>query len=76
MQKNTLLLNLQKKYKQGGYALVSPESGKVWLYADTVKNLYKTIEMKDIPDADKLVMYIPQRKGSHVFSFSLSIRIR
>lgn len=71
----TLLQNLQKKYKQGGYALVSPRSGRVALFADTIKKLYQTIQGKNINDENKVVMYVPQRKGSHVFSISLSVRL-
>lgn len=61
----TLLQNLQKKYTRGGYALVSPHSGRVALYADTIKKLYQTIETKNINDADKVVMYIPPPNVTH-----------
>lgn len=73
---NVLLQKLQEKYKDGGYALVSPTSGRVTLFAKTIKNLYKTIETKQIKDADKIVMYIPPPKIAHVFQVSLSIRLR
>ncbi len=72
----TLLQNLQKKYKDGGYALVSPDTGRVALFADTIKKLYQAIEIKQIQDADKVVMYIPPPKVTHAFSLSLSVRLR
>lgn len=75
MGKKNLLLKLQKKYHEGGYALISPKTGQVVAFADDIKILYQTIEREKIRDADKLVMYVPPPKVKHVFQVSLSIRI-
>lgn len=76
MKNKNLLLNLQKKYQKGGYALVSPKSGEVFAYGINLKNLYESIDRNKIKDSDKLVMYIPSRNVTHAFHFSLSVRIR
>lgn len=74
MKNKYLLLKLQKKYQEGGYALVSPETGRIFAFADDLKKLYKTIDAKNIEDADKLVMYVPPPHVKHVFQISLSVR--
>ncbi|MBI2029059.1 hypothetical protein HYT02_01445 [Candidatus Gottesmanbacteria bacterium] len=75
MKNRNVLLQLQKKYREGGYALVSSESGRVFVFAKTLKELYKTIDDKKIKDEDKTVMHIPSPYIKHVFYFPLSIRI-
>lgn len=74
MKKRNLLLKLQKKFKEGGYALIVPKSGKVIAFGEDLKQLYNNIDKEKIKDADKLVMYIPPPNVKHVFHFSLSIR--
>lgn len=56
MENKNLLFKLQKKYQDGGYALVAPKSGKVVAFSEDLKNLYKTIDQKKIDDKNKLVM--------------------
>ena len=75
MEKRNLLLKLQRKYQEGGYALIVPKTGKVIAFGEDLKDLYTTIDKEKIKDADKLVMYIPPPKVKHVFQLSLSIRI-
>lgn len=75
MKRKNLLLNIQNKYKEGGYALVSPKSGKVSAFAENLKKLYQTIDRRKIKDSDKLVMHIPSPNVKHAFHISLSIRI-
>lgn len=75
MPQKNLLLTLQKKYKTGGYALVSPKNGRVSAFGEDLKQLYKTINEEKINDADKMVMYIPPPHVKHVFQLSLSIRL-
>lgn len=75
MKSKNLLLQLQKKYHEGGYALVSPKSGEVLAYGKSLKHLYTTIDRKKIKDNDKLVMHIPSPNVTHAFHFSLSVRI-
>lgn len=74
IKKSNLLVSLQKQHTQGGYALVSPKSGRVAVFAENLKKLYQTIEKKQIDDAQKIVMYIPPPKVKHVFRISLSVR--
>ena len=75
MKRKNLLLKLQKKYQEGGYALISPKSGEVLAYGKNLKHLYTTIDRKKIKDADKLVMHIPTPNITHAFHFSLSVWI-
>ncbi len=70
-----ILLKLQKKYGEGGYALVSPKTGEVLAFGEDIQSLYRIIERKKINDKNELVMYIPPPNVKHVFHFSLSIRI-
>ncbi len=74
MKNKNLLLRLQTKYQDGGYVLVSPDTGRVFAFGQNLKLLYKTIDAKKIKDEDKLVMYVPSRM-KHVFQLSLSVRI-
>jgi dTDP-4-dehydrorhamnose 3,5-epimerase-like enzyme len=75
MKSKHLLLKLQKKYKTGGYALVSPKSGQVVIFSEDIKSLYQTIDKEKINDTNKLVMYVPPPHVKHVFQLSLSIRV-
>jgi len=75
MNKKNILMKLQEKYKEGGYALVSPKTGKVMAFSETLQSLYTIIDQKQIHDADKMVMYVPPPNLKHVFYISLSIRI-
>ena len=70
-----ILLNLQKKYKDGGFALVSQTSGEVSAFGEDIKKLYKVIDDKKINDENKIVMHIPPIHVKHVFQVSLSIQI-
>lgn len=74
MAKRNILLKLQRKYQDGGYALIVPETGKVIAFGEDLKVLYAKIDKGKIKDADKLVMYVPPPKVKHVFQLSLSIR--
>jgi len=65
---------LQKKFKQGGYVLVSPQSGRVAVHAMDIKSLYKKIDSEKIKDEGKTVVYIPSAKYTHVFRVSVSVR--
>lgn len=69
MHKN-ILLKLQKKYKDGGFALVSQLSGEVYAYGEDIKKLYKVIDEKKIKDENKIVMHIPPIHVKHVFQIS------
>lgn len=57
MKKLSLLLKLQKKYQEGGYALVSQRTGKTFAFGEDLNKLYKIIDEKKIKDADKAVNY-------------------
>lgn len=70
-----MLLKLQKKYKDGGYVLVSPKSGKVIVFATDFKKLYEAIDRKNIDDADKLVMHVPPLHVKHVLRLFLPIQV-
>ena len=70
-----ILIKLQKKYKDGGFALVSQASGEVVAFGEDIKKLYKLIDKKKIKDEDKIVMHIPPIHVKHVFHISLSIQI-
>lgn len=72
MKRKNLLLQLQRKYQEGGYALVTPKTGKVVAYGEDLENLYATIDRKKINDAGKLVMFIPPPRVTHAFHLSLS----
>ncbi len=74
MKNKYLLVKLQKKYKDGGYALVSLEKGQVFAFADNLSKLYEIIDAKNIEDENKTVMYVPPPNVKHVFHISLSIR--
>ena len=74
MLKVDLLLNLQKRYKQGGYALVS-KAGRLVVFGENIKKLYEKIDSQKIKDEDKIVMYIPSPRISHAFTVSVSVRI-
>lgn len=74
MKRLNLLLQLQKKYQGGGYALVSQKTGKAFAFGEDLSKLYKTIDEKKIKDMDKVVMYVPPPRVKHVFQISLSIR--
>ena len=67
MEKKQLLLQLQKKFQEGGYALIYPKSGRVAAFSENLKKLYQTIDQKKIDDKNKLVMYIPPPHVAHVF---------
>lgn len=67
VEKRNLLLNLQRKFKDGGYALVSEKNGRVFAYAETIKKLYQKIEEKNVKDENKTVVYVPSAKVKHVF---------
>lgn len=67
MEKKNLLLTLQKKYRDGGYALIAPKSGNLVAFAKTLKDLYQRIDQKSIDDRDKIVMHIPSPRVKHVF---------
>lgn len=73
MKKLNLLLRLQKRYQEGGYALVSQKTGKAFAFGEDLNKLYKIIEEKKIRDMDKVVMYVPPPRVKHVFQISLSI---
>lgn len=73
--KNQLVATLQKKYHESGYALVSPKSGKVFAFEKSIQRLYNTIEEKQIPDKDKIVMHVPAPGVKHVLHISLPIRL-
>ncbi|MBI4009093.1 hypothetical protein HY357_02575 [Candidatus Roizmanbacteria bacterium] len=73
-QKN-ILLKLQKKYKEGGFALISQASGEIIAFGKDIKKLYKVIDEKKIKDENKIVMHIPPIHVKHVFQISLSIQI-
>ncbi len=60
-------MTLQKKHQRGGYALVSPKSGKLYVFGNDVKALYQKIEKEKINDSDKMVMYVPPLHVKHVF---------
>lgn len=68
--RKNILLKLQKKYHEGGYALISPNTGKVLAYGEDLELLYKIIKKEKIKDQDKLVMHIPPPSVKHVFHFS------
>lgn len=74
MKKINLLLNLQRKFKQGGYALVS-KAGKLVVFGENIKKLYEKIDKQRIKDEDKIVMHIPSPRVTHAFTISLSVRI-
>jgi hypothetical protein len=76
MKKTNLLLKLQKRYHEGGYALVSQKTGKTFAFGGDLNKLYKIIAEKKIKDIDKTVMYVPPPRVKHVFQISLSIRLR
>lgn len=75
MKNKNILLKLQRKHRDGGYALVSPRTGRVAAFAENLKKLYQTIETQKIRDETKLVMYVPPPHVTHVFHFSLSVRV-
>lgn len=68
-----ILLKLQKKYHEGGYALVSQKSGQIYAFGDDIKKLYDLIEKKKIKDENRLVMYIPPLHIKYALRISLSI---
>ena len=70
-----ILIKLQKKYKDGGFALVSQASGEVIAFGEDIKKLYEVIDEKKIKDENKIVMHIPPIHVKHVFQISLSIQI-
>lgn len=72
--KQDLLWQLQKKYQNGGYALVADKSSRVLAFAEELDRLYKIIDQKHIDDSNKVVMFIPPPHVKHVFSVSLSVR--
>lgn len=74
MKKINLLLKLQKRYQEGGYALVSQKTGKAFAFGEDLNKLYKIIDEKKIKDIDKTIMYVPPPRVKHVFQISLSIR--
>jgi len=55
---NTILIKLQKKYEDGGYALVS-DKGQVLAYGEDMRKLYQVIEKKRIDDKRGVVWFIP-----------------
>lgn len=67
VKKRNLLLKLQRRFKDGGYALVSEESGRVFAYGENLKKLYQRIEQENVKDEDKTVVYVPSAKVKHVF---------
>jgi len=75
IKQRNILLKLQKKYHDGGFALVSQASGEVFAYGKDIKKLYKVIEEKKIKDANKIVIHIPPIHVKYVFQISLSIQI-
>ena len=75
MQNKNILFKLQKKYKDGGFALISQTSGQIYAFGEDIKKLYKLIDKKKIKDEDKIVMHIPPIHVKHVFQISLSIQI-
>ena len=75
MKKLSLLSKLQKIHQEGGYALISQKTGKVFAFAEDLKKLYKTVDEKRIKDVDKTVMHVPPPRVKHVFQVSLSIRL-
>jgi len=75
MRKLSLLSRLQKKHQEGGYALVSQNTDKVFAFGEDLNKLYKTVDEKKIKDVDKTVMYVPPPRIKHVFQISLSIRL-
>jgi hypothetical protein len=68
MKNKNLLLQLQKTYRKGGYALVSADKNKVVAFGSDLKSLYAKIDEKGIKDADKVVMHIPPPHVQHVFT--------
>ncbi|MBI2587394.1 hypothetical protein HYW29_01110 [Candidatus Amesbacteria bacterium] len=72
--RDDILIKLGKKYKSGGYALVSPSSGRVAAYGKDIKLLYQKIDRDKINDSDKMVMYIPSSHHVHIFHLSVSVR--
>lgn len=65
--KQGILLNLQKRYEDGGYVLVAPSSGRVYAYGRDIKKLYEKIMKDEIPSTNKLIMYVPSPKYFHVY---------
>lgn len=75
MKNKNILLKLQEKYHDGGYALVSPDTGRIFAFGQNLKKLYTNIDTRKIKDEDKIVMYVPPPRVKHVFQISLSIRL-
>lgn len=54
-----ILLKLQKKFKEGGFALISESTGQVYAFGEDIKKLYQIIDKKKVKDENKIVMHIP-----------------
>ena len=67
LKNKNILLKLQKKYKDGGFALVSETTGQAYAFGEDIKKLYKVIDDKKVKDENKIVMHVPPVNVKHVF---------
>lgn len=67
MKNRYSLVNIQKKYKKGGFALISEKTGKEFAFGTDIKKLYEMIDKKKIKDSDKIVTYVPPLNASLIF---------
>ncbi|MCR4263620.1 MAG: hypothetical protein NUV98_02785 [Candidatus Roizmanbacteria bacterium] len=67
MHNNHLLMNLQDRFKKGGYVLVAPKSGRVYAYGEDIEKMYEKIIKDKIPSTNKHIMFIPRADRQYVF---------
>lgn len=66
--KKIQLFDIQKKYKAGGYVLLSEKEDKVLVFGKSVKKLYDLARKKGLDKGDTTTMYVPPKNKICVFT--------
>lgn len=66
MHNKHLLVNLQERFKKGGYVLVAPNSGRVYAYGEDIEKLHKKMAKKHVAAGTKHVMFVPRADRQYV----------